>query len=91
MKPNEDDRRKRRRPWMRIIDLSWDDILTGCEEEFGEDNIVMVEKVERKIPNWTRNPFSVWVVIYLNDFPHPILYEVKHPRFGVAEENESNE
>ena len=49
------------------------------------------QKVERKIQNWTRNPFSVWVVIYLNDFPHPILYEVKHPRFGVTEEKDSDE
>ena len=91
MEPNGDDRRKRRRRWMRIIDLDWDDILTGCEDEFGEDNIVMIEKVERKIQNWTRNPFSVWVVIYLNDFPHPILYEVKHPRFGINEEKDSDE
>ena len=61
--------------------MDWDDILAVCEEEFGEQNLVMVERVERAIPNWSRSPFSTWVVIVLNDFPHPILFEVNHPRF----------
>jgi len=68
--------------------MDWDDILAVCEEEFGEQNLVMVERVERAIPNWSRSPFSTWVVIVLNDFPHPILFEVNHPRFKMRENNE---
>ena len=50
MIPNRDeDRRNRKRRWMRHIEMSWGEILTVCEEEFGEDNLVMVEKVERNI------------------------------------------
>ena len=49
--------------------MSWGEILTVCEEEFGEENLVMVERVERTIPNWSHSPFSIWVVIVLNDFP----------------------
>ena len=71
---------------MRHIEMSWGEILTVCEEEFGEDNLVMVEKVERAIPNWNHSPFSIWVVIVLNDFPHPILFEVNHPRFKMSNE-----
>ena len=71
---------------MRHIEMSWGEILTVCEEEFGEDNLVMVEKVERTIPNWSHSPFSIWVVIVLNDFPHPILFEVNHPRFKMIDE-----
>ena len=78
MMPNRDDERRRR---IRRMEMDWDDILAVCEEEFGEQNLVMVERVERAIPNWSRSPFSTWVVIVLNDFPHPILFEVKHPRF----------
>ena len=85
MIPNRDeDRRNRKRRWMRHIKMSWGEILTVCEEEFGEDNLVMVEKVERTIPNWSHSPFSIWVVIVLNDFPHPILFEVNHPRFKMT-------
>ena len=68
--------------------MDWDDILAVCEEEFGEQNLVMVERVERAIPNWSRSPFSTWVVIVLNDFPHPILFEVNHPRFKMRENDE---
>ena len=68
--------------------MSWGEILTVCEEEFGEDNLVMVEKVERTVPNWSQSPFSIWVVIVLNDFPHPILFEVNHPRFKMRENDE---
>ena len=51
MIPNRDeDRRNRKRRWMRHIEMSWGEILTVCEEEFGEDNLVMVEKVERTVP-----------------------------------------
>ena len=46
-------------------------------------------KIHEKI--FSPQSFSVWVVIYLNDFPHPILYEVKHPRFGVNEEKDLDE
>ena len=70
------------------MEMDWDDILAVCEEEFGEQNLVMVERVERAIPNWSRSPFSTWVVIVLNDFPHPILFEVNHPRFKMRENNE---
>ena len=70
------------------MEMDWDDILSVCEEEFGEQNLVMVERVERAIPNWSRSPFSTWVVIVLNDFPHPILFEVNHPRFKMRENNE---
>jgi len=69
---------------MRHIEMSWGEILTVCEEEFGEENLVMVERVERTIPNWSHSPFSIWVVIVLNDFPHPILFEVNHPRFKMT-------
>ena len=86
MIPNRDeDRRNRKRRWMRHIEMSWGEILTVCEEEFGEENLVMVERVERTIPNWNHSPFSIWVVIVLNDFPHPILFEVNHPRFKIRE------
>ena len=68
--------------------MDWDDILAVCEEEFGEQNLVMIERVERAIPNWSRSPFSTWVVIVLNDFPHPILFEVNHPRFKMRENDE---
>ena len=71
---------------MRHIEMSWGEILTVCEEEFGEENLVMVERVERTIPNWSHSPFSIWVVIVLNDFPHPILFEVNHPRFKMSNE-----
>ena len=71
---------------MRHIEMSWGEILTVCEEEFGEDNLVMVERVERTVPNWSQSPFSIWVVIVLNDFPHPILFEVNHPRFKMIDE-----
>ena len=70
------------------MEMDWDDILSVCEEEFGEQNLVMVERVERAIPNWSRSPFSTWVVIVLNDFPHPILFEVNHPRFKMRNEDE---
>ena len=70
------------------MEMDWDDILSVCEEEFGEQNLVMVERVERAIPNWSRSPFSTWVVIVLNDFPHPILFEVNHPRFKMRENDE---
>ena len=70
------------------MEMDWDDILAVCEEEFGEQNLVMVERVERAIPNWSRSPFSTWVVIVLNDFPHPILFEVNHPRFKMRENDE---
>ena len=33
-------------------------------------------------------PFLTWVVIVLNDFPHPILFEVNHPRFKMRNEDE---
>ena len=89
MMPNRDeDRRNRKRRWMRHIEMSWGEILTVCEEEFGEENLVMVERVERAIPNWSKSPFSVWVVVVLNDFPHPILYEVTHRKKG-SEKSES--
>ena len=71
---------------MRHIEMSWGEILTVCEEEFGEENLVMIERVERTIPNWSHSPFSIWVVIVLNDFPHPILFEVNHPRFKMSNE-----
>ena len=71
---------------MRHIEMSWGEILTICEEEFGEENLVMVERVERTVPNWSHSPFSIWVVIVLNDFPHPILFEVNHPRFKMSDE-----
>ena len=91
MIPNRDeDRRNRKRRWMRYIEMSWGEILTVCEEEFGEENLVMVERVERAIPNWSKSPFSVWVIVILNDFPHPILFEVNHPRFKKRE-NEKEE
>ena len=83
MIPNRDEDRRKRR-WMRHIEMSWGEILTVCEEEFGEENLVMVERVERTIPNWSHSPFSIWVVIVLNDFPHPILFEVNHPRFKMT-------
>ena len=83
MMPNRDDERRRR---IRRMEMDWDDILSVCEEEFGEQNLVMVERVERAIPNWSRSPFSTWVVIVLNDFPHPILFEVNHPRFKMSDE-----
>ena len=83
MIPNRDDERRRR---IRRMEIDWDDILSVCEEEFGEQNLVMVERVERAIPNWSRSPFSTWVVIVLNDFPHPILFEVNHPRFKMSDE-----
>ena len=83
MIPNRDDERRRR---IRRMEMDWDDILSVCEEEFGEQNLVMVERVERAIPNWSRSPFSTWVVIVLNDFPHPILFEVNHPRFKMSNE-----
>ena len=87
MIPNRDEnRRNRKRRWMRHIEMSWGEILTVCEEEFGEENLVMVERVERAIPNWSKSPFSVWVVVVLNDFPHPILFEVNHPRFKMSDE-----
>ena len=87
MIPNRDeDRRNRKRRWMTHIEMSWGEILTVCEEEFGEENLVMVERVERTIPNWSHSPFSIWVVIVLNDFPHPILFEVNHPRFKMSNE-----
>ena len=86
MMPNRDDERRRRR--IRRMEMDWDDILAVCEEEFGEQNLVMVERVERAIPNWSRSPFSTWVVIVLNDFPHPILFEVNHPRFKMRENDE---
>ena len=70
------------------MEMDWDDILAVCEEEFGAQNLVMVERVERAIPNWSRSPFSTWVVIVLNDFPHPILFEVNHPRFKMRENDE---
>ena len=70
------------------MEMDWDDILSVCEEEFGEQNLVMVERVERAIPNWSRSPFSTWVVIVLNDFPHPILFEVNHPRFKIRNDDE---
>ena len=73
---------------MRHIEMSWGEILTVCEEEFGEENLVMVERVERTIPNWSHSPFSIWVVIVLNDFPHPILFEVNHPRFKMRNDDE---
>ena len=76
---------------MRHIEMSWGEILTVCEEEFGEENLVMVERVERTIPNWSHSPFSIWVVIVLNDFPHPILFEVNHPRFMHKGGNEVDE
>ena len=85
MMPNRDDERRRR---IRRMEMDWDDILAVCEEEFGEQNLVMVERVERAIPNWSRSPFSTWVVIVLNDFPHPILFEVNHPRFKMRNEDE---
>ncbi len=85
MMPNRDDERRRR---IRRMEMDWDDILSVCEEEFGEQNLVMVERVERAIPNWSRSPFSTWVVIVLNDFPHPILFEVNHPRFKMRENDE---
>ncbi len=85
MMPNRDDERRRR---IRRMEMDWDDILSVCEEEFGEQNLVMVERVERAIPNWSRSPFSTWVVIVLNDFPHPILFEVNHPRFKMRNEDE---
>ncbi len=85
MIPNRDEDRRKRR-WMRHIEMSWGEILTVCEEEFGEENLVMVERVERTIPNWSHSPFSIWVVIVLNDFPHPILFEVNHPRFKMSNE-----
>jgi hypothetical protein len=85
MMPNRDDERRRR---IRRMEMDWDDILAVCEEEFGEQNLVMVERVERAIPNWSRSPFSTWVVIVLNDFPHPILFEVNHPRFKMRENDE---
>ena len=85
MIPNRDeDRKDRKRRWMNVIQMSWGEILTVCEEEFGEENLVMVERVERTIPNWSHSPFSIWVVIVLNDFPHPILFEVNHPRFKMT-------
>ena len=84
MMPNRDDERRR----IRRMEMDWDDILAVCEEEFGEQNLVMVERVERAIPNWSRSPFSTWVVIVLNDFPHPILFEVNHPRFKMRENDE---
>ena len=87
MIPNRDEDRRKRR-WMRHIEMSWGEILTVCEEEFGEENLVMVERVERTIPNWSHSPFSIWVVIVLNDFPHPILFEVNHPRFKMRNEDE---
>jgi len=85
MIPNRDEDRRKRR-WMRHIEMSWGEILTVCEEEFGEENLVMIERVERTIPNWSHSPFSIWVVIVLNDFPHPILFEVNHPRFKMSNE-----
>ena len=85
MIPNRDDERRRR---IRRMEMDWDDILSVCEEEFGEQNLVMVERVERAIPNWSRSPFSTWVVIVLNDFPHPILFEVNHPRFKIRNDDE---
>ena len=85
MMPNRDDERRRR---IRRMEMDWDDILSVCEEEFGEQNLVMVERVERAIPNWSRSPFSTWVVIVLNDFPHPILFEVNHPRFKIRNDDE---
>ena len=85
MMPNRDDERRRR---IRRMEMDWDDILSVCEEEFGEQNLVMVERVERAIPNWSRSPFSTWVVIVLNDFPHPILFEVNHPRFKIRNDEE---
>ena len=89
MIPNRDeDRRNRKRRWMRHIEMSWGEILTVCEEEFGDENLVMVEKVERAIPNWSRSLFSTWVVIVLNDFPHPILFEVNHPRFKMRNDED---
>ena len=87
MIPNRDDERRR---GIRRMEMDWDDILSVCEEEFGEQNLVMVERVERAIPNWSRSPFSTWVVIVMNDFPHPILFEVNHPRFKIRE-NEKEE
>ena len=81
MMPNRDDERRR----IRRMEMDWDDILAVCEEEFGEQNLVMVERVERAIPNWSRSPFSPWVVIVLNDFHHPILFEVNHPRFKMSD------
>ena len=83
MMPNRDDERRRR---IRRMEMDWDDILAVCEEEFGGQNLVMVERVERAIPNWSRSPFSTWVVIVLSDFPHPILFEVNHPRFKISDE-----
>ena len=85
MIPNRDEDRRKRR-WMRHIEMSWGEILPVCEEEFGEENLVMVERVERTIPNWSHSPFSIWGVIVLNDFPHPILFEVNHPRFKMSNE-----
>ena len=85
MIPNRDDERRRR---IRRMEMDWDDILSVCEEEFGEQNLVMVERMERAIPNWSRSPFSTWVVIVLNDFPHPILFEVNHPRFKIRNDDE---
>jgi len=85
MMPNRDDERRR---GIRRMEMDWDDILSVCEEEFGEQNLVMVERVERAIPNWSRSPFSTWVVIVLNDFPHPILFEVNHPRFIMRNDDE---
>ena len=85
MMPNRDDERRRR---IRRMEMDWDDILAVCEEEFGEQNLVMVERVERAIPNWSRSPFSTWVVIVLNDFPHPILFEVNHPRFKMRNDED---
>jgi len=85
MIPNRDDERRRR---IRRMEIDWDDILSVCEEEFGEQNLVMVERVERAIPNWSRSPFSTWVVIVLNDFPHPLLFEVNHPRFKIRNDEE---
>ena len=85
MMPNRDDERRRR---IRRMEMDWDDILSVCEEEFGEQNLVMVERVERAIPNWSQSPFSTWVVIVLNDFPHPILFEVNHPRFKIRNDDE---
>jgi len=70
------------------MEMDWDDILSVCEEEFEEQNLVMVERVERAIPNWSQSPFSTWVVIVLNDFPHPILFEVNHPRFKIRNDDE---
>jgi len=87
MIPNRDEDRRKRR-WMRHIEMSWGEILTVCEEEFGEENLVMVERVERTIPNWSHSPFSIWVVIVLNDFPHPILFEVNHPRFKMTKSDQ---